>query len=1239
MLTVENCYLTFLEKLQRALCKPIFACLVASMAFAGASAQTAVTAIPAKIYDNDVADGPAGKNRPLTIKNPTGSAVTITQITLSGSNANQFRLGKLPPFPKTLNANDSLSITVSFAPSATGLQTASVNIALTGAANSTVTVPLRGLGTPGMGGTNEPSLQALLNLLEIPIAVGDDDPSTNIINSSTEFQKAALLGDEISIPQFLKAGSGNVTIEPLAVFGPTDKDPVLGMGWYQSGDANTTQELFTVANDPATNAQTVNVSYSGTLSFDPGEASFGFYSRWPFFDNRHLYSEDNLNSFENSIPHHVRVFPYKTREGIIPNAYLIAIEEHISGFDYQDLVFIVRNVRPATNDTSISLLPNADAFVHQGTGNTNYGTDTTVEIKASASDSSTRKTYLKFSLGGVADVSTARLRLYGRNTEGAGTGNIAVFGVENDSWTERGLTFNNAPAVATEALGTIGVSGEAKYYELDVTSFVQAQFGKDKEAGFLLTDAAVQNMLLSFNSRENASNPPQLVIGTAAAVPANNTLLFIENLDKFPFNDHFVVSRVQIPWSRDRVVYNSNHDMARIRIHNKGLSPLIIKNFILSNKAHWKFLNLKGVPFDPATAFPLTINSGTYADLTMQFVATDPVIMGRIKVLVDTLTIVSNDENAPNKLVSLQGLWQRAGEGSREPDAQRIINAFGFKTNVGFSGRDPNRGDPSKPKGDEIISAYFVRADPAKPVTVRQMSAYHGCCRQTETIRWYPKGSRTTLTGIVTHIGMDAQSLLPRRSASGAPAAGSFSPSGAFGFRIGGKDWTDTSFNVSRKIAIRVWKAFDYEGRLIPDTYIISNDYSGTDVTNFDYNDNMYYVTNIRPEVGSAYFSALTSTPSAVDFGEKLVQSNDTFTLDLQSLGKKYANGSSDPDINISAVAITGENKGEFTATMPAKTVLNPEEKTTLTIGFHPKFEGLKIADLLIYYNNATSPYRVPLYGIGKDSGTTVKVHYRIKSGASTAITVGETKWDPDTPYAFDNLEPYANNQVTQIAATDDDELYFVEQSSNGDKKPFRYELPIANGQYAVRLHFAEVYWGTPGSGLSGGAGSRVMGINLENELRLANFDIIKEVGPAAALIKNFPVAVADGKLNMSFTASVNRPSLSAVEVYSFIRTKPPPPVDTSGTDTTLEKPKVYPNPSKGIFNVEFSVAQRQTVRFRMVDMLGRRYDAGQHLVNAGLSKKQMDLSSHHLKPGVYLLEILYENKPKDVIKIMLQQL
>lgn len=721
-----------------------------------------------------------------------------------------------------------------------------------------------------------------------------------------------------------------------------------------------------------------------------------------------------------------------------------------------------------------------------------------------------------------------------------------------------------------------------------------------------------------------------------------NASVFVENLDKFPSNDQFVFSRIQIPFSRDSATgtnYNANHDSLTVRIHNNGMSNITIKNLVLSNDTTWQFVKLKGVDYIPDSLLPFTINSGSYADLTVKFVAVDAET--RVKILHDTLSIVSNDDSFPVKSVYFTGLWQYRGESTNEPHLPEIFNALGFTTNIGFSYTDPDKGDSTKLKGDQIKSSYFVRADTTRPVTVRQISAYHACCTSPQNIQWYAKESSTFNT-IFTHLGIDAQSLLPRKGLPNTPASGTISPSTPFGFKVGSKDYTDPSKDPNGKIGIRIFKAYDVRRNIIPNSFILSVDYIGNQFTNYDYQDNTYFVTNIKPELGAAYFSALNPSPSDIDFGEKILQTNSSFQLKLSSLGKIYPDSSADPVIKIDSVAIKGENKSEFTAAMPVKNTLNPQDSTILTVNFTPATQGLKIADLLIYYNNSLSPLRVPLYGIGRSSDTMVVVNYRINSGSSTPLTINGKTWAADNQYSFDNLQPFTNTHLHQIAGTDEDSLYLKEQSSNATKKPFRYEFPVENGDYAVRLHFAEIYWGAPGSGINGGAGSRAMNVSLENQLRLINFDVTHEVGGATALVKNLPVTVADGKLNIDFSSNIDRPMVVAVEVLSFhastiLSSAPPVYNDTSRFQNTDANARVYPNPFQKAFKIKFSDKYaRRNPTLQIADATGNVYQIGKVEIPAGGSTINVDISNLPLRPGVYYLRILPETGETGVIKLVI---
>ncbi|MEJ7680666.1 MAG: DNRLRE domain-containing protein [Segetibacter sp.] len=181
---------------------------------------------------------------------------------------------------------------------------------------------------------------------------------------------------------------------------------------------------------------------------------------------------------------------------------------------------------PDTKSTTLSLSPLADALVRNGSyAAKNYGLDRSLVVKSSIFGGYTRTSYLKFSLSGVSNISSAKLRIYGHNIENTTTINISSYGVNNDSWTETGITFNNAPAASTSALSSVGVNNTAKYYEVDVTSFVKTQFAGDKIVSFLIKDPGNQRSKLVFNSKENANNEPQLVVVSAQNSNASSSVV------------------------------------------------------------------------------------------------------------------------------------------------------------------------------------------------------------------------------------------------------------------------------------------------------------------------------------------------------------------------------------------------------------------------------------------------------------------------------------------------------------------------------------------------------------------------------------------------------------------------------------------------------------------------------------------------------------------------------------------
>ncbi len=161
----------------------------------------------------------------------------------------------------------------------------------------------------------------------------------------------------------------------------------------------------------------------------------------------------------------------------------------------------------------------ADSYVRAGIdeedyNDNNYGTLSIIEIKGCPpEDGYMRQGYFKFDVD-IPDgmtVTGAKLRLYG---SGDTTAVTKVFSVEDDSWTEEGITYDTCPTMSAEPLDTVTVNSTAQYYEYDVTGYVQseAELGQSLISFGVTGRDAEEDVKVTFNSRENSENRPQLVI-------------------------------------------------------------------------------------------------------------------------------------------------------------------------------------------------------------------------------------------------------------------------------------------------------------------------------------------------------------------------------------------------------------------------------------------------------------------------------------------------------------------------------------------------------------------------------------------------------------------------------------------------------------------------------------------------------------------------------------------------------
>ncbi|WP_036196277.1 malectin domain-containing carbohydrate-binding protein [Nocardioides aequoreus] len=865
--------------------------------------------------------GTTSATQSVEVTNDGTTALEISSVALTGAHAGDFTLAG--GGPATLPVGGTATYQVAFKPGAStvGVRDAVLRVTSDDADTPQLDLGLHGLSLNGLEGGNEPPLADVVKTLGRNINVGwsgltNDNPATG----------SQMEGDEVLAPLFTKAGTGEVSIKPVARFSPDEQLP---FGWYLP--TGSTPELSEVAKIDTGQHQTLNpaIAAGGASSFDPAGASFGLYVDSKTF-NRKSYTQSALNT---GVAHAVRTYPAKDRAGtLIPNTYLVGFEDATNG-DYQDYVFEISNVRiagstggttpvakidfgPATSslaagytrDSGAAFTTGGSGWVNQATGapqsmvamtrdraGANLNQSTLVLMQPTAAQLPAGPAGWRYTLPngtyqvtvGVGDPdffdSVHRINVEGqtvvpnfaattaaRSTTGSATVQVtdgvldldAVGGTNTKIQyvdIERPLTGTDttAPVVSTEVTGLQTAAGT---YKDEATVRVSAS---DPESSIAITSISIDNAPFTTYTapvkvtepgthtvRARAQNGAGLFTTTAFTTfrvvtgGAARGDISVSNQDGVPFDDRLVMNRIQtISTTSPNVV----HDVSTLRISNTGPDGLNVTG-----------LDVTG-PFAvvDAPTLPALVPAGGSLDVKVRFTAQTIGTNGGL--WTGTLDVKSDDVDEPSVPVELAGFWQSVSEGNQEPDLIEITRLFGYGTQIVSPGQPLNQQGLIKANGDEILSPYWLRANTAAPVTVRQLAAYH-TQGNTASFFWHAKGSTSTSTAL-THVGEDGQSILPRKNdANRTVGQSTFTPAGAFGLKID-PEWSDPVRN-DRQLDVtngcpsveqcghhlRVWPAKDRSGAVIANTYLVAMDYAGI---NYDYNDNVYLVSNIKPETAA----------------------------------------------------------------------------------------------------------------------------------------------------------------------------------------------------------------------------------------------------------------------------------------------------------------------------------------------------------------------------------------------------
>ena len=323
--------------------------------------------------------------RSFTFTNTGAATLTVSGLKFAGINPTNWTLGTGQASSLSIPAGTSVQVAIAFhpteptgcpnstSPDAIGDINRNATLVYTSndPANPTGSANLSGVYACYSGGNSEPVVDQIVQGLGY---------STNVDSPGTDRRyipkvRYTPFTDEVQSPYFVAADPTQpVALTSVGHYSGPSGHPNEPGGWYaqgatlgSGGSCNAAcNQLWIHPTDPSSTnlgqSETLmpvpTGSVNGTTTFNPPGA-FGIYGG-DSSGGGVSFTDDGLNS--NSSPviyeHNIRVYQaYDTNHVIIPNTYLLAADPSRSASgknnDYNDLVMVLRNVKPAVDQGAL----------------------------------------------------------------------------------------------------------------------------------------------------------------------------------------------------------------------------------------------------------------------------------------------------------------------------------------------------------------------------------------------------------------------------------------------------------------------------------------------------------------------------------------------------------------------------------------------------------------------------------------------------------------------------------------------------------------------------------------------------------------------------------------------------------------------------------------------------------------------------------------------------------------------
>jgi hypothetical protein len=346
----------------------------------------------------------------------------------------------------------------------------------------------------------------------------------------------------------------------------------------------------------------------------------------------------------------------------------------------------------------------------------------------------------------------------------------------------------------------------------------------------------------------------------------SGTLTLI-NPSALPANNRLIFNTIKTP---NATYPNAVHNTSPLELENTGSAPLTIE--ALTTSGPFTVVN------PPAAGTVVAV--GSSVTITVEFTQTslpahsvnetnytnNPNGGAEIS---GSLSVSTSDSTNPVQTVALAGYWQSASEDNAEPNLTTITNLLaGYQTVIS----NPYAVDLTETStarqlyGSEVYSDSWQAADPTQGVSIDDLAEYHTEGNVVHTY-WYNSTTESSQL-LFTSLSDEGQTLLPHTE-GGALAEADFYPgTSSFGLRVD-NEYSDDAINLANNNDggdghhFRFYPLVDQNGNTVPNTYIVAMDYAVVQTENFDFNDNVFIVSNIRPSTAPPAPANLTATSGA----------------------------------------------------------------------------------------------------------------------------------------------------------------------------------------------------------------------------------------------------------------------------------------------------------------------------------------------------------------------------------------